>query len=375
MKHTFAAAMNAASTNGAALYGAATYGAVVGAALILLAIPLHSEAQTEAQRPSWGLTAISGLEVGHFTLSGRPTGCTVVLVEGGAVAGVDVRGGSPGTIETELLDPVNTVQEIHGVVLSGGSAFGLATSSGVRRYLEEKGVGYRMGEILVPIVVGAIIYDLSVGDDPRIRPDADCGYRAARQANRAAPPEGNVGAGAGATVGKIRGMARAMKGGIGTASIKLETGLVVAALVVVNAVGDVIDPNTGTVVAGVRTSDGRGLADARDLIRSRASIEPPPGTNTTLGVVATNARLTKAEATKVAQMAQDGLARSIYPAHTPGDGDTVFSLAMGTFSGAASVSTIGALAADVVAAAIVRAVRAATGIPGIPAASDIDSGR
>ena len=346
-------------------------GAAVGAALILLGIPLHSQ----AQNPSWGLTAVPGLEVGHFTLSGRPTGCTVVLAEGGAVAGADVRGGSPGTIETELLDPVNTVQEIHGVALSGGSAFGLDTSSGVRRYLEEKGVGYKMGDILVPIVVGAIIYDLPVGDDPRIRPDADCGYRAASQANRAAPPEGNVGAGAGATVGKIRGMARAMKGGIGTASIRLKTGLVVAALVVVNAVGDVIDPNTGTVVAGVRTSDGQGLADARELIRSGASIEPEPGANTTLGVVATNARLTKAEATKVAQMAQDGLARTIYPAHTPGDGDTVFSLAMGTFSGAASVSTIGALAADVVAVAILRAVRAATGIPGLPASSDIDIGR
>ncbi|MCH7890197.1 MAG: P1 family peptidase, partial [Gemmatimonadetes bacterium] len=171
------------------------------------------------------------------------------------------------------------------------------------------------------------------------------------------------------------GMARAMKGGVGTASITLDNGLTVAAIVVVNAVGDIIDPATGSVIAGVRTADGRGLADARTLLRTGASNEPQSGANTTLGVVATNATLTKAEATKVAQMAQDGLARTIYPAHTPGDGDTVFSLAMGTFSGAASVSTIGALAADMMAEAIVRAVRAATGIPGIPAASDISAGR
>ena len=342
-----------------------------GATLVLLGIPSPSQ----AQESSWGLTAVPGLKVGHFTLSERPTGCTVVLAEGGAVAGVDVRGGSPGTSETDLLDPVNTVQQIHGVVLSGGSAFGLDSRSGVMRYLEEKGVGYRMGEILVPIVVGAIIYDLSVGDNPRIRPGADCGYRAASHASTETSAEGNVGVGAGATVGKLGGMDRAMKGGVGTASITLDNGLTVAAIVAVNAVGDIIDPATGSVIAGVRTADGRGLADARVLLRIGASREPQSGTNTTLGVVATNATLTKAEATKVAQMAQDGLARTIYPAHTPGDGDTVFSLAMGTFSGAASVSTIGALAADVVAEAILRAVRAATGIPGIPAAGDLNTGR
>ena len=345
--------------------------AMAGAALIPLGVPWPSQAQESA----WGLTAVPGLKVGHFTLSERLTGCTVVLAEGGAVGGVDVRGGAPGTRETDLLDPVNTVQEVHAVVLSGGSAFGLDAASGVVRYLDEKGVGYRMGEIVVPIVVGAILYDLSVGDDPRIRPDADCGYRAATHASNETSAEGNIGAGAGATVGKLRGMALAMKGGVGTASIRLESGLIVAALVAVNAVGDVIDPRTGSVVAGVRTADGHGLADARVLLRSGASNEPESGANTTLGVVATNATLTKAEATKVAQMAQDGLARAIYPSHTPGDGDTVFALAIGTFSGAASVSTIGALAADVVAEAIVRAVRAATGIPGIPAASDMSTGR
>ena len=345
--------------------------AVASAALVVMSVPLPSQAQELA----WGLTAIPGIKVGHFTLSERLTGCTVVLAESGAVGGVDVRGGAPGTRETALLDPVNTVQEVHAVVLSGGSAFGLDAASGVVRYLDERDIGYRVGPNVVPIVVGAILYDLSVGDNPRIRPDADCGYRAASHASTETSAEGNAGAGAGATVGKWGGMARAMKGGLGTASITLDDGLTVAAIVAVNAVGDIIDPATGSVIAGVRTPDGRGLADARMLLRSGASNEPQSGANTTIGVVATNATLTKAEATKVAQMAQDGLARTIYPAHTPGDGDTVFSLAMGTFSEAASLSTIGALAADVMAEAILRAVRAATGIPGIPAASDLNTGR
>ena len=345
--------------------------AVASAALVVMSVPLPSQAQELA----WGLTAIPGIKVGHFTLSERLTGCTVVLAESGAVGGVDVRGGAPGTRETALLDPVNTVQEVHAVVLSGGSAFGLDAASGVVRYLDERDIGYRVGPNVVPIVVGAILYDLSVGDNPRIRPDADCGYRAAGHASTETSAEGNVGAGAGATVGKWGGMARAMKGGLGTASITLDDGLTVAAIVAVNAVGDIIDPATGAVIAGVRTADGRGLADARMLLRSGASNEPQSGANTTIGVVATNATLTKAEATKVAQMAQDGLARTIYPAHTPGDGDTVFSLAMGTFSEAASLSTIGALAADVMAEAILRAVRVATGIPGIPAASDLNTGR
>ena len=348
-----------------------TFLAAAVATLVLLGIPSPSQAQEFAR----GLTAIPGLKVGHFTLSERPTGCTVVLAEGGAVGGVDIRGGAPGTRETALLDPVSTVQEVHAVVLAGGSAFGLDAASGVVRYLDERDIGYRVRQTVVPIVVGAILYDLSVGDNPRIRPDADCGYRAASHASTETSAEGNVGAGAGATVGKLGGMARAMKGGMGTASITLGNGLTVAAIVAVNSVGDIIDPATGSVIAGVRTEDGRGLADARTLLRTGVPNGPESGANTTIGVVATNATLTKAEATKVAQMAQDGLARTIYPAHTPGDGDTVFSLAMGTFSGTASVSTIGALAADVMAEAIVRAVWAATGIPGIPAASDMTISR
>lgn len=323
-----------------------------------------------------GLTAVAGLEVGHHTLDGRPTGCTVILAEEGVVGGVDVRGGAPGTRETDLLDPVNTVQKVNAIVLSGGSAFGLDAAGGVMRFLEERGSGYRVGSNVVPIVVGAILYDLGVGDDPSIRPGPACGFEAASAATSDSPAEGSVGAGAGATVGKLRGMARAMKGGVGTASITLESGLTVAALVVVNALGDVVDPATNQVVAGVRTEDGTGLADARLLIRGgQQPSGQGGGANTTLGVVATNAALTQAEVTKVARMAQDGLARTIYPAHTPGDGDTVFSLATGALAGPASVGTIGALAADVLAEAILRAVRNAEGLPGLPSVNDLNGGR
>lgn len=330
-----------------------------------------------------GITAVDGLALGHFTLAERPTGCTVVLAEEGAVAGVDVRGGAPGTREIALLDPVNRVREVHAVVLSGGSAFGLDAASGVVRYLEERGIGYSVGEHVVPIVAGAILFDLGVGDGS-IRPGPACGYEAASAASAAAPAEGSVGAGAGATVGKLRGRGRAMKGGIGTASITLEDGLTVAAVVAVNAIGDVIDPATGQIVAGVRTEDGTGFADARRLLREAggsgagergtgaddASVE-----NTTIGIVATNAALTKSEITKVAQMAHDGLARAIYPAHTPRDGDTLFGLATGAHADEVGLTRIGALAADMVAEAILRAVRTATGLPGLPSVTDMASGR
>jgi L-aminopeptidase/D-esterase-like protein len=320
-----------------------------------------------------GLTAVPGIRVGHATLAERPTGCTVVLVEAGAVGGVDVRGGAPGTRETDVLDPVNSVAVVHAVVLSGGSAFGLDVSSGVVRYLEERGVGFETSVARVPIVVQAILFDLGVGGDPSVRPGATCGYEAAARAEGGRVPEGSVGAGAGATVGKLRGMARAMRGGVGTAAVTLGSGLTVAALVAVNAIGDVIDPATGRVLAGVRTQDGTGLADARTLLRADA-VQPNPLENTTIGVVATNALLTKAEVTKVAQMAQDGYARAIYPAHGAWDGDVVFALATGSFAGDADLTLIGALAADVMAEAIVRAVRSASGIDGIPAAADLEPG-
>jgi L-aminopeptidase/D-esterase-like protein len=333
-----------------------------------------------------GLTAVAGIKVGHHTLTERPTGCTVVLTEAGAIAGVDVRGGAPGTRETDLLDPVNMVQKVHGLVLSGGSAFGLDAAGGVMRYLEEKGVGFDAFVAKVPIVPAAILFDLGVGGNPKIRPTAECGYLAAQAATDGPVAEGSVGAGAGATIGKTGGPARSMKAGIGSAAIVLPGGLVVAALVAVNAVGDIIDPATGKVVAGVRNADGKGFADARVLVRSGAlgrrdpdfdrrrpspPVTPRPGENTTIGVVATNATLTKVEVAKVAQMAHDGFARAISPVHTPGDGDTIFALATGTLPGEANAGLIGALAAEAMADAIVRAATQATGLPGIPAVRDL----
>ena len=317
-----------------------------------------------------GLTDVPGVKVGHHTLGARPTGCTVVLTEAGAAAGVDVRGSAPGTRETDLLAPLNIVQQVHAVVLAGGSAFGLDAATGVMRYLEERGVGFETRVARVPIVPAAILFDLGVGGDPRIRPDADCGYRAARAASTDAVEEGSVGAGAGATVGKWNGSG-AMRGGIGSASITLPDGLVVAALVAVNAVGDVIDPVTGQVVAGARTADGRGLIDARRALRAGSPLRGRPGQNTTIGIVATSARLDKVQATKVAQMAHDGLARTIVPAHTTADGDAVFALATGVGTASVDVTTIGALAAEVMADAVVRAVRRATSLPGYPAARDL----
>lgn len=331
-------------------------------------------AQGDGGSAAWGLTAVPGIRVGHHTRSERPTGCTVVLVEAGAVGGVDVRGGGPGTRETDLLDPVNSVQMVHAVVLSGGSAFGLDAATGVVRYLDERGIGFPTGGGPVPIVPAAILYDLWLGD-PTVRPDDVCGYEAAQVASTGTIAEGSVGAGAGATVGRLRGLERGMRGGLGTASITLEDGLVVAALVAVNSLGDVIDPMTGAVVAGVRTPDGRGLADARRLLRENANAIARPLENTTIGVVATNARLTKAQATKVAQMAHDGYARAIYPAHGPWDGDVIFSLATGGFDGDADLTLVGALAAEVMAEAIVRAVRHATGVEGIPAVRDLPAAR
>jgi L-aminopeptidase/D-esterase-like protein len=343
----------------------------VSAATIGLA---SSTAMTDATIDR-GLTVVPGIKVGHHTLSGRPTGCTVVLVEGGAVAGVDVRGSAPGTRETDLLEPTNLVDQVHAIVFAGGSAFGLDAASGVMRYLDERKIGFPTAGGPVPIVPAAVIYDLEVGGPPTIRPTADCGYAAATSATDGPVVSGSVGAGAGASVGKVLGQDRAMRGGVGSASITLPNGVVVAALVVVNALGDIVDPATGRVIAGVRTKDGRGLADARRLLREGATLKPHLGANTTLGVVATNVRLTKVQATKVAEMGHDGLARAISPAHSMYDGDTVFALATGTSAEAVDVTLIGALAADVLAEAIQRAVREATGLPALPAMRDLPPGR
>lgn len=323
-----------------------------------------------------GLTAVPGLRVGQHTLAERPTGCTVVIVDGpGAVGGVAQRGGAPGTRETDLLDPLNMVDKVNAIVLSGGSAYGIDAAQGVVRYLEERHIGWPVGASgVVPIVPAAILFDLPVGGNPKIRPTADCGYRAASTASDGPVAEGNVGAGAGATVGKM-GSGRSMKGGIGSAALVLPNGLVVAAIVAVNAVGDVIDPTSGRVVAGVRTDDGKALADVRTLLKSGRLLRPQApalaGRNTTIGIVATNAQLSKADASRMALMADDGLAKAISPSHTTGDGDTVFSLATGSLAEPVSVTVVGALAAEAMAEAIVRAVSKAESLPGIPAAREL----
>jgi L-aminopeptidase/D-esterase-like protein len=330
--------------------------------------------QTALYLDSMTITSVPGIRVGQKTLEARPTGCTVVIADGDAVGAVDVRGGAPGTRETDLLAPGNTVQHVNAIVLAGGSAFGLDAASGVMTYLAEQHAGFPTSAGPVPIVPAAILYDLGVGGRPDIRPDAACGYEAARSATSNPVAEGNVGAGAGATIGKLLGAGRAMKGGIGSAAIALDSGLIVGALVAVNAAGSVVDPRTGRAIAGVRTADGRSLEDPFALVRRGVAATAPAREQTTIGVVATNARLTKAEALKVVQMAHDGLARTIVPAHTPADGDTLFALATGGFAGTVSVGTVGALAAEAVSDAILRAVRAARGIAGYPAAADLSAG-
>jgi L-aminopeptidase/D-esterase-like protein len=320
-------------------------------------------------RPA-GLTAVPGIRVGHHTLTERPTGCTVVLVEKGATAGVAIRGSAPGTRETDLLDPSNLVEQVHAIVFSGGSAFGLDAASGVMRYLEERKVGFPFGGAYVPIVPAAVLFDLPVGGKPLIRPDASCGYAAAKAATDGAIAEGTIGAGAGATVGKFGGGGSGMKGGIGTASITLPGGLTVAALVAVNAAGDIVDPSNGQIVAGRRNADGT-FADARKLLRTGTRIAERPGENTTLGLIATNARITKAQARKIAEMAHDGFARAIVPAHTMNDGDTIFAIGTGSFTGETNITILGGLGAEVMADAILRAVREATGVANFPAVRDL----
>jgi L-aminopeptidase/D-esterase-like protein len=317
------------------------------------------------------ITDIDGIKVGHFTEVRRPTGCSVVLYERGAVAGADVRGSAPGTRETDLLKPTNLVDKVNAIVLSGGSAFGLDTASGVMRYLEEHDSGYATAAGKVPIVPAAILYDLNVGDS-KIRPNADAGYKACLAAKGGPIEEGSVGAGAGATVGKIGG-GKPMKGGIGTSSIKLPNGLTVGALVAVNCVGDVIDPKTGKIVAGARTPDGKGFLNIIQTYRSGRGVvqNPTPGQNTTIGVVATNARFDKTQMTKIAEMAHDGMARAINPTHTPSDGDTLFALSTGTSAANANLTAIGALAAEAVSEAILRAVMKAKAVPGFPSVHDL----
>ena len=314
-----------------------------------------------------GITEVAGIRVGHHTDPRRPTGCTVVLADGGATGGVDVRGAAPGTRETDLLDPVNAVDRVHAVLLAGGRAFGLDAAGGVVDWLARRGVGVPVGPAQVPIVPAAILFDLWVGD-PSIRPDADSGRAACDAASSDPPAEGSVGAGAGATVGKLWGIANAMKGGIGTASLRVGAATV-GALVAVNAIGDVLDPGTGRPIAGARLPDGRTLAGT--TARLLGGDLPPalsPGSATTIGVVATDAALTKADCRRLAQCAHDGLARTIDPVHTRFDGDTVFALATGRAAAPVHPVLLGAAVAVVTAAAVLRAVLAARGLsgPGLP---------
>jgi len=313
------------------------------------------------------ITDVLGIKVGHFTDRNAATGCTVVLCERGAVAGVDVSGSSPGTRETDLLRPGNSVERVQAIVLAGGSAFGLDAATGVMKYLEERGFGYETGAGKVPIVPAAIIFDLNVGDS-KTRPGANEGYQACLAAADGRVAEGCIGAGTGATVGKILGVQRAVKGGLGTASETIAGDVVVAALVVVNAIGDVIEPGTGKILAGPRRPDGHGFLSTSELWKGGFKEAVPPS-NTVIGIVATDAKLSKTEANKLARVAQVGIARTIDPCHTMYDGDALFTLSLGDKE--ADPTALGAAAAQVVAQAIVRAIRKAKTLAGVPAAKDV----
>jgi len=325
------------------------------------------------------ITDVPGIRVGHAQDIEAITGCTVVLCMEGAVGGVDQRGGAPGTRETDLLGTMHLVNKAHGVLLTGGSAFGLDAATGVMRFLEEQGVGFDVRIAKVPIVPAAVLFDLEIGRVD-VRPDAAMGYLACQNASKDPPEEGNAGAGMGATLGKILGMAGAMKSGIGTASHDLGGGAFVGAIIAVNPFGDVIDPMSGEILAGARPAklgpirfggDGR-FADTLAVMKGMAgkmALRFASRGNTVIGVVATNAQLTKEEVNKVAQVAHDGIARAIRPAHTMLDGDTLFALSTGGKS--VDVNIVGAYAAEVVAEAIVRAVWAAESLGGLPAARDL----
>lgn len=313
------------------------------------------------------ITDVSGVKVGHYTDKEAATGCTVILCEMGAVAGVDVSGSSPGTRETDLLRAGNLVDMVQGVVLSGGSAFGLDAATGVMRYLEERGFGYETSAGRVPIVPAAIIFDLNIGDS-KIRPGAGEGYQACLAAIDTEVAEGCVGAGSGATVGKSLGVERAVKSGLGTASQRIAGDIVVAALMVVNAVGDVIEPGTGRILAGPRKSDEGGFLSTSQLWKGEFREAIPPF-NTVIGVVATDAKLSKVEATKLAHLAQVGIARTIDPCHTMYDGDAIFALSSGDKE--ADFNVLGATAAEVVAEAIIKSIRNSETLAGVPAAKDV----
>jgi L-aminopeptidase/D-esterase-like protein len=314
-------------------------------------------------------TEIEGLKVGHAQDFEAATGCTVIISENGATAGVDVRGGAPGTRETDVLNPVNMVQTVHAIILAGGSAFGLDAAAGVMQYLEEKRIGFDVTVTTVPIVCGAVLFDLSIGDH-RIRPDKKMGYQACLNATCAPCKHGSIGAGTGATVGKIRGPGRAMKSGLGCYALEAG-GLKVGAIVAVNSLGDIIDPQTGRKLAGPLNDDMQTLGDTEAImIRSYQNLTDLFSGNTTIGVVATNAALTKAQAAKIASMAHDGYARTMRPAHSMYDGDTIFAMSTGTV--AADQSVVGLLAARVMERAVIAAVTGAKSLCGLKCYRDLE---
>ena len=317
------------------------------------------------------ITSVPGIEAGHYTDLANATGCTVVMCRGGAVGGVDVRGGSPGTRETDLLRPARRVDQLFAVCLSGGSAFGLDAASGVMAWLEENGIGFRVSpEVIVPIVSSAIVYDLGLVTS-KVRPGAPEGRQACAAASGEPLAEGTVGAGTGATVAKTGGTSRACKGGLGTAFMKLPGGVSVGAVVAVNAIGGVRDYRTGDLVAGPRRGDG-GLDDPVGVLLDGSPPASPTGpVNTTIGVVATDARLSREEANYLARVSHDGLAMTIHPCHTIRDGDTMFAMATGEAGAGTDLTALGAAAVEVTAQAVLRAVRRATGLGGIPAVSEL----
>ena len=319
------------------------------------------------------ITAVAGLEAGHYTDLEHATGCTVFLCREGAVGGVDVRGGSPGTRETDLLRPVHRVDQVHAVVLSGGSAFGLDAASGVVAYLESQGIGFKVGTkdnpVIVPIVSSAILYDLGLITS-KVRPGPEEGRNACLSASSEPMTEGSVGAGTGATVAKLGGPERGVKGGIGSAAITLSTGQTVAAAVAVNAIGGIFDYTNGQLLAGPRRADG-GFDDSVAMLLMGASNAPAGPVNTTIGLVATDAQITKEDANYLARVSHDGLALSIRPCHTIRDGDTMFAMATGHNRSAVDLTSLGAAAVEVTAQAVLRAVRQATGLGGIPSISEL----
>lgn len=310
---------------------------------------------------------VSGLKVGQVQDLNGLTGCTVVICEEGVTCGVDVRGGAPGTRETDLLDPINMIQKVHAVVLSGGSAFGLESTCGVSKYLEEKNIGFDVGVAKVPIVTGAVLFDLPVGD-PKCRPDIKMGYEACLAASDKELKQGNYGAGCGATIGKIKGPNFAMKGGIGSYSIKLPNGLVVSALIAVNAFGDVYED--GKVIAGVLNDEKDKVLNTYEIMKNGFTKGGFSIDNTTIGIVATNAKLDKAGCKKVSQMAHNGYAKSIFPIHTPHDGDTIFTMATGEIE--ADITLLGSLATEVVQKSVINAIKNADGVNNILSYKDIN---